>query len=211
MLVFAGWAGSAQSLLLTFEEVGDLPGAGIHHFDTVGPFSFLNIRCNCPTPSNHEGVGLFNSFDSNSAAEDNLYNTPKNSVALSHDLDVLMTLTAGGAFNIESMFLGNSHFQSPTLFLKGYLQNALIYELQVSIPNIAPSSAVEPSLVYTDINMFNVDRVEWSMSRINIGLATMDSISYSTASVPTPTILSLFGLGLAGLGWSRRKKVNVSR
>jgi hypothetical protein len=37
----------------------------------------------------------------------------------------------------------------------------------------------------------------------------MDSIGYSAMSTPAPVpaTLALFGIGLAGLGWSRRKKV----
>jgi hypothetical protein len=33
------------------------------------------------------------------------------------------------------------------------------------------------------------------------------SIQSGDASVPAPGVLALFGIGLAGLGWSRRKKV----
>ncbi len=35
----------------------------------------------------------------------------------------------------------------------------------------------------------------------------VDTFTFEGGSVPAPTTVALFGLGLAGLGWSRRKKV----
>lgn len=210
VLAFSGWSGMAPASLLTLEEVGALPSTGVHYFESVGAFDFETIRCNCPTPSNHMGLGLFNSADSPNGFADNLYNTPNNSAYLSHDIDTRMTLSAGGAFDIISMYLGNSNFQSPTLFLKGYLESVLMYDLAISVPNIPASDSVEGLLAFTSIGMSNVDRVEWSTTHINIGVVAMDSISYRAASVPVPVpvpaTLALFGLGLTGLGWSRRRK-----
>jgi len=42
----------------------------------------------------------------------------------------------------------------------------------------------------------------------NLGFfsATLDNVSFTTASVPEPSIIALLGIGLAGIGFSRRKK-----
>jgi hypothetical protein len=181
VLAFAGWAGGVSAATLTFEEIGDLPSTGVHYFEDIGAFSFETIRCNCQNPSNHYGVGLLNFADTTSSAANKLYNTPENAVYLSQGIDVRMTLATGDVFDLESMYLGNSHFQSPTLHLKGYLEDNLIYEMEVAIPNI-PNDVVG-ALQYVDIGMQGIDRVEWSVSSISIGYVAMDSIGYSVVPI----------------------------
>ncbi|WP_350143878.1 PEP-CTERM sorting domain-containing protein [Haliea sp.] len=40
---------------------------------------------------------------------------------------------------------------------------------------------------------------------LGLGVNEILALTTRTATVPTPATLALFGLGLAGLGWSRRK------
>jgi hypothetical protein len=197
---------TVQASILTFEEVGNVPADGIYYFESVGDFNFETIRCNCPNPGNHQGVGLLNAVDAPDAYIRKFYNTPKNVVRPSHDIDIRMTHNSGGVFDLLGMYMGHSHFQSPTLYLDGYLGNSLVYEMEVTFPNI-PSDAMAPALQFVALNMMNIDRVEWSLSHVNIGLSVMDSYTYNLSPVPVPAAIWLFGTALVGLvGFGRRRK-----
>lgn len=102
------------------------------------------------------------------------------------DDTVFATATSGGAFGV------NAGPNVASIFLPvGYVSGAVL-----------PSAgAVFSGATFQTLGVTPGDYT-WSWG----SGGTADSITLRFVDVPTPATLALFGLGLAGLGWRRRKK-----
>jgi hypothetical protein len=198
------FASGGHASLLTFEEVGDIPNTGIHQFTEVGDFTFETIRCNCPNPGNHLGVRVYNAAQAPDDALNYLYNTPNNVALLSESIDTRMSLTSGGLFDLNSLYLATAGAFPPVVFyIDGYREGVLTQSKSVTVKNSTEIGGAH----LENIGFLSVDKVEW---RVETEDGTywgpgLDTINYSV--VPIPAAAWLFGSGLIGLvGMQRRQR-----
>jgi len=98
--------------------------------------------------------------------------------------------------------VGGINFNYNPHGLHGSGQGWSIYDSSYSL--IASGSFVNGYTNY-DLTSYNgVSRVEWNNGGNN-WLSALGRIEYTPSSVPEPTTLALMGLGLAGVGYRRRR------
>lgn len=115
-------------------------------------------------------------------------------------IEILMTLTGGGTFDLASLdaatgsalFAGNTSIDLVgTLFGGGTVTQTL------TASNIWTNYSLSGFTNLTQLVFRNVDA--------DAGIS-IDNLNSDAAAVPEPATLALLGLGLAGIGFARRKK-----
>lgn len=114
---------------------------------------------------------------------------------------------SAGTFDLTSFVIAGA-WGSQTLTIEGWVTGGLLFS---STLDVAPTPVnFTPSWVGIDQLRISTDPAGYVDA--NLGGAgqhwALDNllINENSAPVPVPATLALFGLGLAGLGWSRRKK-----
>ncbi len=86
--------------------------------------------------------------------------------------------------------------------------NGIIYDIASSqLGSFIDPSMVNATIPYAPVTLSSSTAIRSFSFFDTVGGAAVDNLILDTASVPEPTTIALFGLGLAGLGFARRKKV----
>lgn len=111
----------------------------------------------------------------------------------------------GGLFTFAGVDLGDGSVQGGTAFaIKGFLGG---------MQALSQTGMNLPGGVFTTINSSNtvkiLDRLEITMFLNSSTSYNIDNIVVNAAAVPAPGTMALVGIGLAGLGFSRRKRARA--
>jgi len=178
-------AGSVNAATLTFEEVG--VGPSVTAFAEVGAFSFT---------SSQGGVAIWDAVD---GGRPYLASSPDNAVYMQYVFPVSMTLTNGGAFDLNGANFGGNDYGNSNQFY-GYRDGELVYSELFGTPYVG----VGGSLQYHSFGWESVDRVEFSKAYNTEGIHVMDDLQYSVSAVPLPAAAGLFISAIAGLAGAKR-------
>ncbi len=102
------------------------------------------------------------------------------------------SITTGGTFDLLSVFIGHVDYSDPVVWT-GYSAGALV---------ATNSFNTGQGSTYSFTGLTGVDLVTVSVSG-NWTDPRFDNLTYE--EVPEPAIIAIFGLGLLGLGFARRK------
>lgn len=212
VFMLAGWVGAANALIIgtadtdggncypvgcksgwqpTYQQVYDSS-----YFSGTLAISSLTFYNTISSSSGYTPTGTYTFYlSSTSAAVDGLSTTT--AANLGADNTNVYTGSLGG-----SIFGGQMDIILDSIF--NYNPNA--GNLLLTIEDSGLSQGELPVFFDTDRSDFDGMSRVYSTTTDSFGLVTGFNEADDNGQVPTPGTLVLFGFGLAGLGWSRRKK-----
>jgi hypothetical protein len=176
----------------------------------------------CGSAADGLGIGLFNTATYGSAGGNNpggLWETPSFSDAFTVGLDIFSNV------DIVNLNWSGLQFASTTVGSFMDLNNNLFHRAIVTITANGANALVNMDIVedvfgsntthsvFSNQGATGLDLANFPNYRVIAGGRTggafangdMDNISVSSVTVPEPSILAVFGLGLLGLSFARRK------
>ena len=185
LLMFTLLASSVNAALITFDEGGDQSNA----FASQEPLDTEYAAQGVNFSGGWERINQGGNFGVDALSGNNFAGYNIGVSGISNTLTVTFDFLVGEA----SGFLGT--FRASDWVVTALLDGDIVSELNLA--NLSSS--------YTEFSLsglaFNQLEISGSAS-----YGVLDDLSYEVASVPEPSTLMLFGLGLAGLVLSRRRK-----
>lgn len=193
VLTAATGATGANAMLIDFEDIAvPLDGNVASTSHISGDYTFTNTAAAGDLLVVYNGVGY---------CSGGCFNNGSNILSIFNSdatppFEMVMTRTDGQAFNLLSFdtaplfdSIGNG---SQNLFMTATLAGGGTVSSSITYDALAGSQLASPGFMNAASVFFQSDGFWVSIDNMR--------------TVPAPATLALFGLGLAGFGWSRRKK-----
>ena len=112
-----------------------------------------------------------------------------------------ITLSNGGLFTFFSLQSGGFFGGAEILTVTGMLSGGI-----VAVDTFSPLNNAYSLFSAVNLANINIDSLHIDMGPALPGPTHIDDITLNAAVVPEPASIALLGLGLAGIGFSRKKK-----
>lgn len=193
VLVVTALCAQAQATVLTFDDVTTAERARLIGTNYGGLSWFFGFQI-------LDGSSISNSGYNNGtvSGEYVAYNSSARSVSVTN---------YGSLFDFNGGYFTSAWRDNLNITIEGFLLGASTYSRTITVSSTSPT--------YFNLNFLDIDRLNFSSfgGTETPGFSgrgahfVLDNFTYNeTVSVPEPTSMALLGLGLAGVGFARKKK-----